>query len=172
MWPIKWLYFLHLSNQGIGERAITLASNWFPFQCSKINKYEDHFFQCSLCHIINLLLTKVVRSRWLGIGLILFLFIILNTESELINDFIFNLQSTWRLLSKVVFPLFPYLFRPDVKDVNLLCDHWVTQWETSSKICKQKTEALKEPLFTMRMVLESQEAQGWMFYCNPTLSWS
>ena len=22
----------------------TLAYNWFPFQCSKINKYEDHFF--------------------------------------------------------------------------------------------------------------------------------
>ena len=31
------------------------------------------FFQCSLCHIINLLLTKLVRSRWLDIGLILFL---------------------------------------------------------------------------------------------------
>ena len=28
----------------IGARAITLASNWFPFQCSKINKYEDLFF--------------------------------------------------------------------------------------------------------------------------------
>ena len=26
-----------------------------------------------LCHIINLLLTKLVRSRWLGIGLVLFL---------------------------------------------------------------------------------------------------
>ena len=65
--------FLHLSNQHIGASAITLAFNWFPFQCSKINKYEDHFFQCSLCHIINLLLTKLVRSRWLGIGLVLFL---------------------------------------------------------------------------------------------------
>ena len=29
--------------------------------------------QCSLCHIINLLLTKIVRSRWLDIGVILFL---------------------------------------------------------------------------------------------------
>ena len=63
----------HLSNQDIGARAITLAFNWVPFQCSKINKYEDHFLQCSLCHIINLLLTKLVRSRWLGIGLVLFL---------------------------------------------------------------------------------------------------
>ena len=44
MYPIKWLYFLHLSNQDISTRAITLASNWFPFQCSKINKYDDHFF--------------------------------------------------------------------------------------------------------------------------------
>ena len=51
----------------------TLAYNWFPFQCLKINKYEDNFFQCSLCHIINLLLTKLVRSRWPGIGLVLFL---------------------------------------------------------------------------------------------------
>ena len=25
-------------------RAITLAFNFVPFQCSKINKYEDHFF--------------------------------------------------------------------------------------------------------------------------------
>ena len=39
-----WLYFLHWSNQDIGESAITLASNWFPFQRSKINKYKDHFF--------------------------------------------------------------------------------------------------------------------------------
>ena len=31
------------------------------------------FFQCSLCHIINLLLSKLARSRWLGIGLVLFL---------------------------------------------------------------------------------------------------
>ena len=31
------------------------------------------FFECSLCHIINLLLTKLVRSRWLDIGLVLFL---------------------------------------------------------------------------------------------------
>ena len=37
------------------------------------NKYEDHFFQRSLYHIINLLLTKLVRSRWLDIGLVLFL---------------------------------------------------------------------------------------------------
>ena len=44
MQPIKWLYFLHLSNQDIGARAITLAFNWVPFQYSKINKYEDHFF--------------------------------------------------------------------------------------------------------------------------------
>ena len=67
------IVFLHLSNQDIGAHAINLASKWFPFQCSKTNKYEDLFFQCSLCHIINLLLIKLVRSRWLGIGLVLFL---------------------------------------------------------------------------------------------------
>ena len=43
-WPIKWLYFQHLSNQDMGAHAITLASKWFPFQCSKTNKYGDHFF--------------------------------------------------------------------------------------------------------------------------------
>ena len=32
---------------------------------------RSFFFQCSLCHKINLLLTKLVRSRWLGIGLVL-----------------------------------------------------------------------------------------------------
>ena len=26
------------------ENKITFAYNWLPFQCSKINKYEDHFF--------------------------------------------------------------------------------------------------------------------------------
>ena len=67
------MYFLHLSNQDIGARAITLAFNWVPFQCSKINKYEDHFFQCSLCDTINLLLTKLARSRWRDIGLVLIL---------------------------------------------------------------------------------------------------
>ena len=30
------------------------------------------FFQCCLCHTINLLLTKLVWSRWLDIGLVLF----------------------------------------------------------------------------------------------------
>ena len=26
------------------KRVITFAYNWLPFQCSKINKYEDNFF--------------------------------------------------------------------------------------------------------------------------------
>ena len=26
------------------EKTDTFAYNWLPFQCSKINKYEDHFF--------------------------------------------------------------------------------------------------------------------------------
>ena len=40
------IVFSAQSNQDIGTRAITLASHWFPFQCSKVNKYEDQFFQC------------------------------------------------------------------------------------------------------------------------------
>lgn len=46
--------------------CIRLAS-WLPFQCSKINKYED-FFQCSLSHTINPFLTKLVWSRCLDIA--------------------------------------------------------------------------------------------------------
>ena len=34
---------------------------------------RSFFFQFSLCHIINLLLTKLVRSRWLGINVVRFL---------------------------------------------------------------------------------------------------
>ena len=67
------IVFSAFIQSDIGARAITLAFNWVPFQYSKINKYEDHFFLCSLCHTINLLLTKLVRSRWLDIGLVLFL---------------------------------------------------------------------------------------------------
>jgi len=80
---VKNVLFKNVTNQmivfsafiqsGYRATAITLAHNWFPFQCSKINKYKDHFSQCSLCHIINLLLTKLVWSGWLGIGLVPFL---------------------------------------------------------------------------------------------------
>ena len=60
------------------ERAETrhhFCYNWLPFQCSQINKYEDYFFQFSLCHIriINPLLTKRRRPRWHDIGLVFFL---------------------------------------------------------------------------------------------------
>ena len=68
MKPIGWLYFLHLSNPDIGARAVTLASNWFLFQCSKINKYKDHFFQCSLCHIINLFFVSVHKNAKRELG--------------------------------------------------------------------------------------------------------
>ena len=34
-------------------RAVTLASNWFPFQRSKINKYEDLFFFSVLLMLLN-----------------------------------------------------------------------------------------------------------------------
>ena len=42
------------------------------FSVLENRQVRGSFFQCSLCHIINLLLTKLVRSRWLDIGLVLF----------------------------------------------------------------------------------------------------
>ena len=67
------IVFSAFIQSGYRGKRHYFSINWFPFQCSKINKYEDNFFQCCLCHIINLLLTKLVRSRWLVIGLVLFL---------------------------------------------------------------------------------------------------
>lgn len=62
---------MELENEKIETHHLTFAYNWLPFRCSKINKYKDHFFKCSLCRIINPLLTKLVGSRWLDIGLVL-----------------------------------------------------------------------------------------------------
>ena len=59
---------MELENEKTETHHLTFAFNWLPFQCSKINNYKDHFFQCSLRRIINLLLlTKLVGSRWLEI---------------------------------------------------------------------------------------------------------
>ena len=97
-WRLFWIWkfeiwIWNVTNQMIAFSALiqsgyrgmrhhfSINYNWFPFQCSKINKYEDHFFQCPLCHIINLLLTKLVRSRWLDISLILFLHIYGSTST-------------------------------------------------------------------------------------------
>ena len=44
--------------------CIQLAS----FSVLENKQIRRSFFQCSLCHIINPLLTKLVRSRWLDIG--------------------------------------------------------------------------------------------------------
>ena len=42
---------------------------------------EVHFFWCSLSHIINPLLTKLVRSRWLDIGLVPFFCVFMVIDS-------------------------------------------------------------------------------------------
>ena len=36
----------------------------FFFQCSKTNKYEDHFLQCSLCHAIKPLVSSVKMAGY------------------------------------------------------------------------------------------------------------
>ena len=45
-WDItnQMIVFSAFIQAGYRVRAITLASKWFPFQCSKTNKYEDLFF--------------------------------------------------------------------------------------------------------------------------------
>ena len=63
---------LELENEKTETRyhfCIQLAS----FSVLKNKQVQRSFFQCPLCHIINLLSTKLVRSRWLDIGLVLFL---------------------------------------------------------------------------------------------------
>ena len=47
--------------------CMSLAS----FSVLENKQVRRSFFQCSLCHKINLLLTKLVRTRWLDIGLVL-----------------------------------------------------------------------------------------------------
>ena len=49
-----------------------VCNKWLSFDRSKINKYEDYFFSV-LYAIKNPLLPKLVLSRWLDIGLVLFL---------------------------------------------------------------------------------------------------
>ena len=55
IWKLKFeIWIWNVTNQvivfstfiqsGFRGTTITLAFNWVPFQCSKINKYEDHFF--------------------------------------------------------------------------------------------------------------------------------
>jgi len=68
------LVFLHSPNQDKG----TCTINFF-MQLASISVLEDKQVQGSffgvLSHIINPLLTKLVWSRWLDIGLILFLLV-------------------------------------------------------------------------------------------------
>ena len=62
---------MELENEKTETRyhfCIQLAS----FSVLENKQVRRSFFQCSLCHILNLLLTKLVRSRWLDIGLVLF----------------------------------------------------------------------------------------------------
>ena len=60
------------------ENDKTETRHHFSIQLASFSVLENKqvrrsFFQCFLCHIINLLLTKLIRSRWLDIGLVLFL---------------------------------------------------------------------------------------------------
>ena len=73
---------MELENQKTERRYhffIQLAS----FSVLENKQVPRSFFHCSLCHIINILLTKLVRSRWLDIGLVLFFRFYKNAKREL-----------------------------------------------------------------------------------------
>ena len=69
------------------------------------------FFQCSLCHIINLLLSKLARSRWLGIGLVLFFaFLWTSTSSRSIKtqkQNSANIQPSWPGAWSIIYTYLP-----------------------------------------------------------------
>ena len=74
------------SKQNKDHAPLIFACNWPPFQSLKINMISIKIiFFIALHHIVNPLLTKLVRSRWLDIGLVLFLCLWTSTSSRSIN---------------------------------------------------------------------------------------
>ena len=80
-------------------KCIAFAYNWLLFQCLKIKQVRRSFFQCSLCHVINPLLTKLVWSRWLDVGLALFLRELANYSAiltfHLVNDIFVHMHNLY-----------------------------------------------------------------------------
>ena len=77
----KTIYYMTSSVSGQDEpnRALWLATRagkmerYCPLGISRLVPQDQRSFFGVLSHIINPLLTKIVRSRWLDIGLVLFL---------------------------------------------------------------------------------------------------
>ena len=40
-------------SKRVHESAVTFAYNWLPFQCLKINKYEDHSVHKDIIEIVK-----------------------------------------------------------------------------------------------------------------------
>ena len=59
-------------NENKENKPSLLHTTGFLFS-ARNKQVRRSVFQCSLCHIINPLLTKLVRSRWLDIGFVLIL---------------------------------------------------------------------------------------------------
>ena len=80
-WSITHIYYMTSSVSGQDEpnRALWLATRagkmerYCPLGISRLVPQDQRSFFGVLSHIINPLLTKIVRSRWLDIGLVLFL---------------------------------------------------------------------------------------------------
>ena len=77
----KIVYYMtsSVSGQDVPNRALWLATRagkmerYCPLGISRLVPQDQRSFFGVLSHIINPLLTKIVRSRWLDIGLVLFL---------------------------------------------------------------------------------------------------
>ena len=67
-----------VGGQDEADPLIWLATRAGKMDLSCRSELPALFLQswCNLVHIINPLLTKLVRSRWLDIGLVLFFFLI------------------------------------------------------------------------------------------------
>ena len=63
--------FIQSGHRGTRHHLSTYLVSFSVLENKQVRK--SFFCRCYLCHIINLLLTKLVRSRWLDIGLVLFL---------------------------------------------------------------------------------------------------
>ena len=106
-WSITHIYYMTSSVSGQDEpnRALWLATRagkmerYCPLGISRLVPQDQRSFFGVLSHIINPLLTKIVRSRWLDIGLVLFFACLwTSTSSRSINTQkknLANIQSSW-----------------------------------------------------------------------------
>ena len=89
--PVLWL----ATRAGKMERSCLLGITRF------VPQEKFHFFGV-LSHIINPLLTKLVRSRWLDIGLVLFLRVYSSRSINTQKKNLANIQPSWPLAWSII----------------------------------------------------------------------